>query len=947
MTTIAPEAPFQRPSQSPPATQARFHELQGLYTAVHASQALVEFDPAGGVLGANANFLRIFGYSLEELRGMPHQALFSAAAATDEHDRLWSELQAGRQSSGELRYQDKAGHAVWLSASYIPILNTEGKPFKITMFAKDITQEKLKSLDVESRSAAIHQSQPLIEFDIEGNILTVNESYARIFGYRPEELKGRKHGSLCEPLYADSEAYKAFWSGLCEGLQQHGEVLRLGQGGRSLWLNATYVPTRGLDGNVEKIISIATDITALKSKGLEGEGMVAAISRSQGIIEFDLVGNILSANKNFLDLMGYTLEELHGQHHRIFVEPSESTSSAYHAFWKKLGSGVLDAGEYLRVAKNGRKVWISATYNPIFDLDGHQIKVVKFCSNITDVKLSQIEAVARMDAVFSSSCVMELDRNGVILSANSRMADALGYAVQELIGQTESAILLDEDVQGDEGKRVWASLLRGESITLERRRKGKGGGEVWFLSTLSPIPGVDGKLAKVLQIGRDITYEKLERLDATAKLGAIDRAQAVVEFDLQGRILSANRQFLALLDYELEDVKGRHHRMFLDSTHSSSAEHQLFWAKLARGEYQAGEFKRLGKGGREVWIQATYNPIFDLRGNVVKIVKFATDITREKLMGIEYKSKVAAIDLAQAVIEFDLDGNVVSANRNFLAAMGYTLREVQGQHHSLFCTEEYRQSPEYRDFWLRLGEGQFMRGRFHRLGKYGRNVWIQATYNPIVDLNGKVTKVIKYAFDVTKEVELEQRIALKSAEMSTGVQSLVESIGAIAQNSGVASEMAQDCARAARNGHDAVRKSLEAIQRIQASSSKVSEIVRVIGDIANQTNLLAFNAAIEAARAGHHGVGFSVVAAEVRKLAERSSIAAKEIAGLIDESVQHVGQGATVSQSAATSFEGILASVERTASSVSTIAAATEKQRATADHVTGVIRDLGSTNVLR
>ena len=362
--------------------------------------------------------------------------------------------------------------------------------------------------------------------------------------------------------------------------------------------------------------------------------------------------------------------------------------------------------------------------------------------------------------------------------------------------------------------------------------------------------------------------------------------------------------------------------------------------RLSRGEYFADEYKRIGRDGREIWIQTTYNPILDRRGHPVKVVKFASDVTEAKLRNAEFVAKVQAIDLGQAVIEFDLDGRVLGANRNFLAAMGYTLREIQGMHHSMFCTPEYTQGEEYRDFWLKLGEGQFLSGRFHRVGKYSRDVWIQATYNPILDLNGRVVKIVKYAFDVTKEVQLEKRIAAKSAEMSESVASLAASITEIARNSGVAAEMAGDAACAAQGGFTALQKSIETIGSIQASSVRVSEIVRVIGEIASQTNLLAFNAAIEAARAGQHGVGFSVVAGEVRKLAERSSVAAREIAKLIEESVMQVGQGAEVSKEAARSFEGIMSSVGRTRTSVSEIAQATEGQRRLAGEVSGLIVSL-------
>ena len=449
-------------------------------------------------------------------------------------------------------------------------------------------------------------------------------------------------------------------------------------------------------------------------------------------------------------------------------------------------------------------------------------------------------------------------------------------------------------------------------------------------------------LEKVVLIGQDETATMLARLDANGKIGAIDRSQAVIEFDMRGTVLTANKNFLDLMSYQLEEISGRHHRIFVEPSQATSADYLAFWERLQRGEFISAQFKRIGKGGKEVWIQATYNPVFNLRGEPVKVVKFASDISVAKLRNAEFEAKVAAIDLSQAVIEFDLNGIITSANRNFLRAIGYTQREILGQHHSMFCTQEYTQSEEYRDFWLRLNEGELITSRFHRIGKYQRDVWIQASYNPILDVNGAVMKIVKYAYDVTKEVQLEQRIAAKSDEMSRSVQSLLLSITAIADNSGVAAQMADEASAAAASGHEAIRKSIESISAIEASSVRVSEIVKVIGEIANQTNLLAFNAAIEAARAGQHGVGFSVVAAEVRKLAERSSQAAREITKLIDESASEVGKGAEVSKDAAQSFAGIMASVKRTGASVSAIASATDSQRQLASAVSGQIQELNA-----
>jgi methyl-accepting chemotaxis protein len=525
---------------------------------------------------------------------------------------------------------------------------------------------------------------------------------------------------------------------------------------------------------------------------------------------------------------------------------------------------------------------------------------------------------------------------------NDNMTRALGLSAAELVGRNESTLVYEDELNGPKRMESWRLMREGKAVTREFRRQGAQGREVWFSGTSAPVLGLDGHLIKVICLFQDITRIKNERLDSDGKLLAMDRSQAMVEFDMSGRVLTANKNFLALTGYTLEEVQDRHHRLFVDPEEGGSAAYAAFWERLVRGQFETGEFRRFGKGGTEVWIQGTYNPVLDAHGRPVKVVKFATDVTRSKLRNAEYKAKVEAIDLGQAVVEFDLDGKVTAANRNFLVAMGYTLREVIGQHHSSFCTADYIQSLEYRDFWLKLNEGQFISSRFHRMGKFNRDVWIQATYNPILDLNGRVAKVVKFAYDVSKEVEMERRVKAKTGEMTDSVTDLLGDIRAIADNSAEAAGQAKTTKSAAEAGYESLKKSISAIQSIQTSSVRVAEIVSVIGEIANQTNLLAFNAAIEAARAGPHGVGFSVVAGEVRKLAERSSQAAQEIAKLIDDSALHVGRGAEVSREAARSFEGILANVDMTVEAVATIIDSAAQQGQTAARVSQQINALTS-----
>jgi methyl-accepting chemotaxis protein len=462
-----------------------------------------------------------------------------------------------------------------------------------------------------------------------------------------------------------------------------------------------------------------------------------------------------------------------------------------------------------------------------------------------------------------------------------------------------------------------------------------------------------------------------EHQDLLEKYQALDKVQAIIEFNLDGSIINANDNFLSALGYTLAEVQGKHHKIFCDPEYTSGLAYRQFWEKLARGEFDTGEYKRIAKGGKEIWINASYNPVFDANGKCVKVIKFATDITASKAKNTEFEGKINAINRAQAVIEFNLDGSILVANENFLKTLGYSMDELKGKHHRIFCEDSYTSSNQYRAFWEKLGRGEFDSGRYKRMSRAGKSIWIMATYNPILDAEGRPYKVVKFATDITEQVEKEESIQRMSVdfsksaaelkdvtekannvargaqalgatteEMNASIEELTASINSIAQNTKSADVVAKTTHTEAEIGAKSIAKSIEAMELISKSSEDISEIVKVISEIAAQTNLLAFNAAIEAARAGEHGLGFSVVADEVRKLAERSSQATKEISKLINESSKRVSQGSEISKQAGTAFEKIVAGVMKTTQSISEISSATEEQLLTAREVSSAIQQV-------
>lgn len=450
-----------------------------------------------------------------------------------------------------------------------------------------------------------------------------------------------------------------------------------------------------------------------------------------------------------------------------------------------------------------------------------------------------------------------------------------------------------------------------------------------------------------------------------SKVQALERVQAIIEFDLNGMISYANENFLKTMGYSLAEVQGKHHSIFCETTYANSNEYKLFWKKLNLGELDSGEYKRIGKNGREVWINASYNPVLTPEGKVYKIIKFATDITKAKTDALEFIAKMAAISKTQAVIEFNLDGTIISANENFLKALNYDLSEIQGKHHSIFCDPDYANSFEYKNFWTKLNRGEFDSGEYKRIGKSGKVIWINASYNPIMDANGRPYKVTKFATDVTalKNMissieETAQSLTASSHELtqtaselaSTANKTSNESNSASAAANQVASgvqivatnmeEMVASIKEIARSANESSHMAKTTLARAQdtnktilqlgASSQEIGDVIKVISSIAQQTNLLALNATIEAARAGEAGKGFAVVANEVKELAKQTAKATNDI-------TNKIGAIQKDTQSAVDAIGGISDAVEKLNSISGIIAAAVEEQTATTNEVSRVV----------
>jgi methyl-accepting chemotaxis protein len=524
-------------------------------------------------------------------------------------------------------------------------------------------------------------------------------------------------------------------------------------------------------------------------------------------------------------------------------------------------------------------------------------------------------ALAQAAAISRSQAVIEFNMDGTIVTANQNFLDTLGYRLEEIRGKHHSMFVAPNLRDSAEYRGFWANLNRGEYQSAEYKRLGKGGKEVWIQASYNPVFDRNGKPCKVIKFATDITARKIRSMEDAGKMAAIGRSQAVIEFDLDGTIITANDIFLKVLGYSLAEIQGKHHSLFVSAAERDSNAYREFWASLNRGEFQSAEYKRFGKGGKEVWILASYNPILDDTGKPFRVVKFASDITEQKLKTANFAGQIEAIGKSQAVIEFGMDGTVLDANENFLKTLGYSLAEIQGKHHSMFVPPEDRQSDAYRAFWASLNRGEFQAAEYERIGKGGRKVWIQASYNPIRDLNGQPYKVVKYATDVTRQVLVRmgnERVRAMMETVAAGAEELNSSVREISE----AMVKSKDTASAAV---ERVEVADQQAQRLSEAAGAMSNIVQLIGDITGQINLLALNATIESARAGEAGRGFAVVAAEVKNLANQAKQATDKIE-------QEIGNLNGISSDVVGALNSIKSAIQTVSEFVTSTAAAVEEQ---------------------
>jgi methyl-accepting chemotaxis protein len=590
--------------------------------------------------------------------------------------------------------------------------------------------------------------------------------------------------------------------------------------------------------------AISSVLSSSRNRWSPDRAHLNAFLRNQLLLEIDLSGTITSCSDALQSILGNSHGEIVGKKIGSFVDPKTAAGQEFSGLWNAVLLGETKQTDMLLSRREAKPLWMAIQFSPVLDAQNKVCKVLAILTNNSETKALALENEdlrVCAEIINMTSIVSEADLKGDIVTVNDKFIEVSKYSREELIGHPHNTTR-HPDMPKEVFKELWSTIGRGRPFRGVIKNRAKDGTPYYVDAVIAPVMGENGKPKKYIGVRYDITATEIERQNAKGILDAIDSAFSYVEFDTEGNILVANPTFLQLMGYASDEVVGHHHRMFVDSHTASSSEYRQFWKELAGGATKSETSKRIKKDGKEVFVQSVLAPVKDEMGRVFKIVKIATDVTAEKIKSTDFEEQLKGINRAQGVIEFNLDGSIRTANAVFLEATGYSLEELRGMNHRDLVERHYAESSEYRSLWENLRAGKFFMSEIKRVGKGGRELYLQAVYSPNCDINGKVYKVVKFATDITankvkerefaqaqeaasRDAELRrQREQLEAADLQEKVAKVLDVVNAIAEgNFDVAIPVL---------GEDAIGQVALALQQaVGAMKSALGEVRDVAGTV--------------------------------------------------------------------------------------------------------------------
>lgn len=798
---------------------------------------------------------------------------------------------------------------------------------------------------------ALDKSLAVIEFKTDGTIIRANDNFLSAMGYNLAEIEGNHHSIFVDKEYALSTEYKEFWTRLKHGEFFSDEFKRVTKAGQEIWIQATYNPVTDEHGDIIKVVKFASDITAQKLATSDAAGQLNAISKSQAVIEFNMDGTIITANDNFCNAMGYALAEIQGQHHRMFADPEYAASAEYQEFWNNLNLGHFDAGEYKRLGKGGKEIWIQASYNPIMDMNGKPFKVVKYASDITAQKLAEEKAreTANLSTILTDcqANIMVANNDLEIIFVNKQVQKMLSnreadiqtalpkFSVDSLIGTCVDDFHKDPSHQRgmlQELTTVYKTKLELAGLTFQLIATPWYGTEGQRLGTLVEWDDVTDELARAK------AERKLAETNARVKQALDNVATCTMVADEKNNIIYMNEAVHAMLkfaendlrkdlpSFNADDVLGQN----VDIFHKNPAHQQMLLERLS-STYKT----EIVVGGRT--FSLTANPIVSDDNKRLGTVVEWLDRTNEVAIEEEVESIIesaSAGDLSQRVALDNKEG--------FFKQLSGGLNQIVGIAEGVISdTVEILDALAHGDLTKRITTDY--QGLFDKL-KRDANTTAEKLTEVIGRIEDSANTVATGAEEIAQgNADLSQRTEEQASSLEETASSMEEMTSTVRQNADnarSANTLSQEAEAKASAGGDIVSKAVSSMAEINDSSKKIADIIGVIDEIAFQTNLLALNAAVEAARAGEQGRGFAVVAGEVRNLAQRSAAAAKEIKDLIRDSVSKVEDGTSLVNQSGDMLNEIVDAVRKVNTTIADISVASEEQSSGIEQVNKAVSQM-------